>query len=63
MPSLEHDEVSVYDALVRRFLQRRLTACASRGLVLGVDDEPGWTDVLPADANVEVIHATSDFGR
>ena len=49
----------MYDALVRRFLQRRLTGFASPGLVLGVDDESGWTDVLPADANVEVIRATS----
>jgi SAM-dependent methyltransferase len=58
-PSLEREEVSVYDALVRRFLRPRLAAFAPPGLVLGVDAEPGWTDVLPAAADVKVIRATS----
>jgi hypothetical protein len=58
LPSLERDEVSVYDALVRRFLRPRLAACAGTGLVLGVEVEPGWTDVLPAAANFEVVRAT-----
>jgi hypothetical protein len=58
-PSLKHEDVSVYDALVRRFLNPRLAAFAGTGLVLSVDAEPGWTDVLPAAANVEVVRATS----
>jgi hypothetical protein len=58
-PSFDQDDVSVYDALVRRFLRPRLTAFAGSGLVLSVDDEPGWTDVLPAGANGEVVGATS----
>ena len=49
----------MYDALVRRFLRPRLAAFAGTGLVLGVDAEPGWTDVLPAAANLEVVRATS----
>lgn len=57
-PSLECDGVSVYDALVRRFLRPRLTAFAGPGLVLGFDAESGWTDVLPAAADVKVIRAT-----
>jgi hypothetical protein len=63
LPSLEHDEVSVYDVLVRRFLRPRLPAFAGRGLVLGVDAEPGWTDELPTDADVKVLRATGGFGR
>lgn len=59
VPSLDQDEVSVYDALVRRFLRPRLDAFGGSGLVLGVDAEPGWADVLPAGANVEVFGATS----
>jgi SAM-dependent methyltransferase len=62
-PSLEHDEVSVYDALVRRFLHRRLARCAGTGLVLGVDAEPGWTDMLPPATDVEVVRATGGSGR
>jgi hypothetical protein len=58
-PSLEHDEASVYNALVRRFLRPRLAAFAGTGLVLGVDAKPGWTDVLPAAASFEVVRATS----
>jgi hypothetical protein len=63
LPSLGRDEVSVYDVLVRRLLRPRLPAFAGRGLVLGVDAEPGWTDVLPADANVKVLRATGGLGR
>jgi hypothetical protein len=59
LPSLEHDGISVYDALVRQFLRPRLAACAGTGLVLGVEAESGWTDVLPAAANFEVVRATS----
>ena len=58
LPSLERDEVSVYDVLVRRFLRPRLGAFVAPGLVLGIDAEPGWTDVLPAAADVEVLPAT-----
>ena len=43
LPSLDRDEVSVYDVLVRRFLRPRRAAFAGRGLVLGVDAEPEWT--------------------
>jgi hypothetical protein len=63
LPSLDRDEASLYDVLVRRFLGPRLPAFAGRGLVLGVDTEPEWTDVLPADADVKVLHATGGFGR
>jgi SAM-dependent methyltransferase len=58
LPSLERDEVSVYDVLVRRFLRPRLASFAAPGLVLGVHAEPGWTDVLPAAADVKVLGAT-----
>lgn len=63
VPSVARDEVSVYDLLVRRFVGPRLHAFSGRGLVLGLDAEPGWTDVLPADADVKVLRATSGFGR
>jgi SAM-dependent methyltransferase len=63
LPSLERDDVSVYDVLVRRFLRPRLAAFAAPGLVLGVDAEAGWMDVLPASANVEVIRETSRSER
>jgi hypothetical protein len=63
LPSLDDDEVSVYDVLVRRFLRPRRAAFAGRGLVLGLDAEPGWTDALPADADVKVLRATGGFGR
>jgi hypothetical protein len=63
LPSLERDQVSVYDVLVRRFLRPRLPAFSGRGLVLGVDAEPEWTDVLPADADVKVLRATAGFDR
>jgi hypothetical protein len=62
-PFLERDEVPVYDALVRRFLRPRLAAFAGTGLVLGADAAPGWTDVLPAGADVTVHLATGRFGR
>jgi hypothetical protein len=58
LPSLDRDEISVYDALVRRFLRPRLAAFAAPGLVFGSDGEPGWTDVLPAAADVKVIRWT-----
>jgi hypothetical protein len=56
--SLRLDDVSVYDALVRSFLGTRPGALAGQGLVLGIDAEPRWMDVLPAGANVEVVRAT-----
>jgi hypothetical protein len=62
-PSPHQDEVSVYDALVRRFLRPRLATLAGPGLVLAVDAEPGWTDVLPPAADVKVLRATGRFGR
>jgi hypothetical protein len=61
-PSLDPDEVSVYDALVRRFLRLRLAAFAGTGLVLGVDAEPGWSDILPDAADVTILRATDGFG-
>lgn len=57
LPSLDRGEISVYDALVRRFLRPRLAAFAGPGLVFGPDDEPGWTDVLPA-ADVKILRGT-----
>lgn len=63
LPSLERDEVSVYDVLVRRFLRPRLAAFAAPGLVLGVDGEPGWTDVLPTAADVKVLSVTGRSER
>ena len=54
-PSLEREEYSAYDALVRRFLRPRLTTFAGTGLILGVEDKPGWTDVLPATAEVKIL--------
>lgn len=59
LPSLARDEALVYEELVRRFLGPRFAGFAGTGLVLGVDVEPGWMDVLPARANVEVVRATS----
>jgi SAM-dependent methyltransferase len=53
----------VYEALVRRFLLPRVAAFAGTGLVLGVDAEPGWTDVLPINADVKVLGATGDLGH
>ena len=53
----------MYDALVRRFLRPRLAAFAGTGLVLGVDAESGWTDVLPAVADVKVGRMTGGFER
>jgi hypothetical protein len=61
-PSLERDEVSVYDALVRSFLRPRLAALAGPGLLLGVDTEPGWADVVPTVADLTVLPATDGFG-
>jgi hypothetical protein len=61
-PSLDQEETSVYDALVRRFLRPRLATLACPGLVLGVDGEPGWKDVLPAASDVKVGRMT-DFER
>jgi hypothetical protein len=63
LPSLGRDEVSVYDALVHQFLRPRIATFAGTGLVLGVDAEPGWTDVLPATGDVKVLSATGRFGR
>ena len=51
----------MYDALVRRFLRPRLATLAGPGLVLAVDADPGWTDVLPAAADVKVLRATGRF--
>lgn len=62
-PSLDQDEDSVYDALVRRFLRPRLTTLTRPGLVLGIEAEPGWTGVLPAAADVKIARTTSGFGR
>ena len=58
-PSLEPFEGSVYDALVRRFLRQRLAAFAGSCLLLGVDAEPGWMDVLPVRAQIEVLSGLS----
>lgn len=58
VPPLETERDSVYDALVRRFLRPRLAEFTAPGLVLGFDSEPGWTDVLPAAADVKVLGAT-----
>src|SRR5919199_2219592 len=58
-PSLEPFDGSVYDALVRRFLRPRVAAFAGSGLVLGVDAEPGWMDVLPVHAHVEAVSMLS----
>jgi hypothetical protein len=55
---LRHDDVSVYDALVRSFLATRPAALAGEGLVLGIDAEPRWMDALPPGAKVEVVHTT-----
>jgi hypothetical protein len=63
LPSLERDEMSVYDLLVRRFLRPRIATFAGTGLILGVDVEPGWTDVLPATADVKVLGPSGAFGR
>lgn len=63
LPSLDRDEASVYDVLVRRFLRARRAAFAGRGLVLGLDAEPEWMDAFPANADVKVLHATGGFGR
>ncbi len=57
-PSLDRDQNSVYDALVRRFLRPRLAAFAAPGLVFGPSGEPGWTDVLPAAADVKILRGT-----
>jgi hypothetical protein len=63
LPSLERDEVPVYEALVRQFLGPRLAACAGTGLVLGVDAEPGWMDVLPATPDVKLLRMPGQFER
>jgi hypothetical protein len=63
LPSLDRDEVSVYDALVRRFLRPRLAAFAAPGLVFGADAEPVWTDVLPAAADVKVFPGSEPSER
>ena len=55
LASLDRDEVSVYDVLVRRFLRPRRAAFAGRGLVLGLDAEPEWMDAFPANADVKVL--------
>ncbi len=58
LPSHDRGEISVYDALVRRFLRPRLAEFAAPGLVFGPDGEPGWTDVLPAAADVNIVRGT-----
>jgi hypothetical protein len=63
LPSLELEEVSVYDALVRCFLLQRPAVLTGPGLLLGVDTEPGWTDVLPSAADLRVRDATDGFRR
>jgi hypothetical protein len=63
VPPLETERDSVYDALVRRFLRPRLAEFTAPGLVLGFDSEPGWTDVLPAAEDVEVLHGTDPSER
>jgi hypothetical protein len=62
-PALDRDDVSVHDALVRRFLRPRLAAFAGPGLVLGAGAEPGWADVLPARVDVGILGAISPSGR
>jgi hypothetical protein len=63
LPSLDSDERSVYNELVRRFLRPRLATFAGRGIVLGVGDDAEWRDVLPAAADARVVHATGELGR
>ena len=62
-PALDRDDVSVHDALVRRFLRPRLAAFAGRGLVFGVGAESGWADVLPARVDVGILEAIGPSGR
>jgi SAM-dependent methyltransferase len=50
--------VSVYDKLVRLFLGPRLARLVGPGIVLGVDADPGWTDVLPGAPTVSVVRTT-----
>ena len=61
-PALDRD-VSVHDALVRRFLCPRLAAFAGRGLVLSVGAEPGWADLQPARVDVGILGANGPSGR
>jgi len=62
-PGLNRDDISVHDALVRRFLCPRLAAFAGRGLVLGVGAEPAWADVLPARVDMGFRDAIGPSGR
>jgi hypothetical protein len=61
-PLLGSDGDSVYNALVRCFLRSRLATLAGPGLLLGVGAEPGWTDGLPAAADLKVRPGTDGFG-
>lgn len=54
VPSLDDDPDAVYDALVRRLLRPRLAALGGEGLVLGIDKNAGWFDVLPPHTTVEL---------
>jgi hypothetical protein len=62
-PALESDGASVYDALAHQFLRAISTTLTGPGLVLGVEREPRWTDVLPATVDVRIGRATGDLGR
>jgi SAM-dependent methyltransferase len=62
-PALTSDAVSVYDALTRQFLRAMLTSLAGPGLVLGVEAEPGWVDVLPETVALSFARSTGELGR
>jgi SAM-dependent methyltransferase len=63
LPALHSADLSVYDALARRFLRPQRPRFVGRGLVLGVDAKPAWTDVLPAEAKVKVLREAGGFDR
>jgi hypothetical protein len=60
---LDEGGVSVYDVFVRRILRPRLARLVGPGIVLGVDDDPAWADVLPGAPVVSVVRTTGDLGR
>jgi hypothetical protein len=62
-PVLDSDGLSVYDQLTRQFLRAMLTPFAGRGLVVGVEAEPGWTDALPQTVDLRTARSTGDPGR